>query len=92
MKRIKIIALALSTIIAFSMLTGCGAKSETSARDGSAAATQSQSQNGSSASSSGNLKTFKADTLAGDSFTQDNFAKKDITHQLLVTGVRAVCR
>lgn len=79
MKRIKIIALALSTIIAFSMLTGCGAKSETSAQGGSAAATQSQSQSGSVASSLGNLKTFKADTLAGVSFTQDNFAKKDIT-------------
>jgi len=79
MKRKNIIVLALSTILAFSMLTGCGAKSGAPAQDGSAAATHSQSQSGSAASSLGNLKEFKADTLAGSIFTQDNFAKKDVT-------------
>lgn len=67
MKCKKMIALVLSTMLVFSMLTGCGAKSGTSAQGGSAA------------SSLGNLKSFKADTLAGDSFTQDNFTKKDVT-------------
>ena len=79
MKQKKIIALVLSTMLAFSMLTGCAAKSETPAQSSSAAAALSQSQSGSAASGSGNLKTFKADTLAGGSFTQNDFTKKDIT-------------
>jgi len=79
MKRRNMIALALSAVLAFSMLTGCGAKSGTSAQGDSAAATYSQSQSSSTASSLGNLKNFKADTLAGGSFTQDNFTQKDVT-------------
>ena len=73
MKYKKIIVFVLSTMFVFSMLTGCGAKS------GVPAATNSQSQSGSTDSSLGNLKKFKADTLAGDSFTQENFSKKDVT-------------
>lgn len=79
MKIRNIIVLALSTMLAFSMLTGCGAKSAATAQGGSAAATDSQSQSDSTPSSLGNLNKFKADTLAGGSFTQDNFAKKDVT-------------
>jgi len=79
MKRKNMIALALSAVLAFSVLTGCGAKSGTSAQGGSAAATYSQSQSSSAASGLGNLKNFKADTIAGDSFTQDNFTQKDVT-------------
>jgi len=79
MKYRNIIVLALSTILAFSMLTGCGAKSGTTDQGSSAAETYSQSQDSSTTSGLGNLKKFKADTLAGDSFTQKNFTKKDVT-------------
>lgn len=78
MKCKNTIALALSAMLVFTTLVGCGAKGGTSAQSGSAAATHSQSQS-SSADSHGNLKKFKADNLAGGSFTQKDFAKKDVT-------------
>ena len=79
MKCKNIIVLALSTMLAFSMLAGCAAKSGAPAQVVSAAATDSQSQSAAASSSLGNLKKFKAETLAGDSFTQENFAEKDVT-------------
>ena len=79
MKYKNVIALVMSTMLTFSMLTGCGVKSAASGQGGSAVATDSQAQSGSATSSLGNLKKFKADTLAGDSFTQDDFTKKDVT-------------
>ena len=83
MKRKHEIAVFLSAALTAALLAGCSAQTAGGAQSTASAETQTETsaQTPSAASSAGlgNLKSFKAETLDGGSFTQKNFADKDVT-------------
>lgn len=86
MKKKRILAFALSAILAISLMTGCTPKGSTSSaasneskQESSAVKESSSEKESSSASAFGSLKKFSAKTIDGSTFTQENFKSADIT-------------